>query len=299
MSASRTPPASLRRQLRKEVGFGCPICRSPFLTWHHFDPPWHQGHTHSQKGIIALCSNCHRQADGGMYTNEQLHELKEKQAGSPPLGTLPWRVKGAIIDFGGNYFIARTNKKFSIKVANQEVFSFRLEVDGRLSVDAQIWNKRKEVVFKLERNDILANIDDIEDIECAAQGKSLSVISKELDAQFSLRFDRGEPDEFSPTSANFLPKINFDPANKRTNEHIAKKCAEVVDSDGKLTVITVGVKVQGPRFHIETKRKGIILDLREVGYDRATLTGKFVGEYCVKMVFDRLGEMFHMGSEES
>lgn len=25
--------------LRREVGFGCPVCRSPFLTWHHFDPP--------------------------------------------------------------------------------------------------------------------------------------------------------------------------------------------------------------------------------------------------------------------
>src|SRR5438876_5358162 len=26
-------------ELRREVGFGCPVCRSPFLTWHLFDPP--------------------------------------------------------------------------------------------------------------------------------------------------------------------------------------------------------------------------------------------------------------------
>ena len=33
-------PDLVKVTLRTEVGYGCPICRSPFLTWHHFDPPY-------------------------------------------------------------------------------------------------------------------------------------------------------------------------------------------------------------------------------------------------------------------
>ena len=43
------------RTLRREVGFGCPVCRSPFLTWHHFDPPYHVEEHWRHEGMIALC----------------------------------------------------------------------------------------------------------------------------------------------------------------------------------------------------------------------------------------------------
>jgi hypothetical protein len=41
--------------LRKEVGFGCPICRNPLLTWHHFAPPSNVEHHWRPEGMIALC----------------------------------------------------------------------------------------------------------------------------------------------------------------------------------------------------------------------------------------------------
>ncbi len=76
---SRTPPAEVIQQLRKEVGFGCPVqgCSNPYLTWHHFDPPWSAGHTHSPKGMIALCLEHHKKADKGAFTNEQLYNMKK------------------------------------------------------------------------------------------------------------------------------------------------------------------------------------------------------------------------------
>jgi hypothetical protein len=68
----------IKQQLRREVGFGCPIpgCGSPYLEWHHFDPPWREGHTNDPDGMIALCSKHHRMADAGTYTIGQLHEFK-------------------------------------------------------------------------------------------------------------------------------------------------------------------------------------------------------------------------------
>ncbi|TAL34782.1 MAG: hypothetical protein EPN93_11660 [Spirochaetes bacterium] len=75
---NRKPPTEVLRQLRDEVNFGCPIpnCGNPYLTWHHFDPPWHIKQQHDPSGMIALCRDHHDKADSGIYTIDQLHEFK-------------------------------------------------------------------------------------------------------------------------------------------------------------------------------------------------------------------------------
>jgi len=72
---SRTIPVPIRRELRKEVKFRCPLCGSPFLTYHHFDPTWSEMErrgtediVHDPQGIIALCRKHHDIADGGAFT---------------------------------------------------------------------------------------------------------------------------------------------------------------------------------------------------------------------------------------
>ena len=69
----------MRRALREEVAFGCPIdgCGSPYLTWHHFDPPWHVEQHHKFEGMVALCLQHHKEGDAGAFTPEQLRTLKE------------------------------------------------------------------------------------------------------------------------------------------------------------------------------------------------------------------------------
>src|SRR6266702_463986 len=82
---SRKPPAAVRRQLRSEVGFGCPFieeaagspCGNPYLEWAHFDPPWEVRHHHNPHGMIALCHDHHAKADAGALTIEQWRNLKE------------------------------------------------------------------------------------------------------------------------------------------------------------------------------------------------------------------------------
>lgn len=81
MALDRTPPPDVREALRKEVGFGCPICRSPFLTYHHFNPPWREKEHHEPKGMIALCAKHHDSADRNTYSVEYLDRLKK--------GTIP------------------------------------------------------------------------------------------------------------------------------------------------------------------------------------------------------------------
>ena len=77
---SRTPPESVRHFLRSEVNFGCPIqgCGIPYLTWHHFDPPWNIEEHHNPEGMIALCHTHADLADGKRWTNDQLRQFETK-----------------------------------------------------------------------------------------------------------------------------------------------------------------------------------------------------------------------------
>lgn len=77
---NRSPPVEVREILRKEVNLGCPIegCGSPYLQYHHFDPPWKERHQHDPQGMIALCKHHHPEADNGAWTKEQLREMKNK-----------------------------------------------------------------------------------------------------------------------------------------------------------------------------------------------------------------------------
>ena len=75
----RDPPPDVKRTLRQEVRFACPIpgCGNPVLTWHHFDPPWREKQHHNPEGMIALCLEHHALADGGTWTKSKLRSFKK------------------------------------------------------------------------------------------------------------------------------------------------------------------------------------------------------------------------------
>ena len=103
---NRTPPNETIAQLLKEINYGCPIqnCCNPYLEFHHFDPPWNVKRHHDPKGMIALCSQHHRAADGGAYTKQQLHELKTRKC-TDVSGRFEWRRNDLILLLGGSIFI--------------------------------------------------------------------------------------------------------------------------------------------------------------------------------------------------
>lgn len=105
---SRTPPRAVKHALRQEVGYGCPAtgCASPYLEFHHFDPTWAEQRHHRAEGMIALCPEHHRKADGGSFTREQLRAMKATPfaLSAPVKGTFDWRRQQLIARVGGNFF---------------------------------------------------------------------------------------------------------------------------------------------------------------------------------------------------
>jgi hypothetical protein len=105
---SRDPGPEIKRQLRREVNFGCPIrypdgsgCGCPILVFHHFDPQWAGNHIHNLPGMIALCPTHHGQADGNIWTNEQLRLFKKEPFVDDVLRTpWPWSAETLVMKVG-------------------------------------------------------------------------------------------------------------------------------------------------------------------------------------------------------
>lgn len=105
---NRTPSEEIQRQLRREVGFGCPVqgCGCPYLYWHHFDPPWSEKQHHNPDGMIALCGEHHAKADAGAFTKEQLHQFKlvGRNSTTELHGRLDWMRHDLLAVIGGNFY---------------------------------------------------------------------------------------------------------------------------------------------------------------------------------------------------
>jgi hypothetical protein len=105
---SRDPGQTIKALLRAEVNFGCPVrfpdgsgCGCPILTYHHFDPPWARGHGHDPQGMIALCPEHHHQADGGLWTDSQLRQMKLSPFVDSQLRVRwPWQTERMLIKVG-------------------------------------------------------------------------------------------------------------------------------------------------------------------------------------------------------
>jgi hypothetical protein len=97
-------PDKIKKFLRAEVGFGCPIegCGSPYLTYHHFDPPQRDRVHNEPTGMVALCRQHHDAAEGGAYTVDQIRALKSEGAerNKKIEGNFQWRRQQLIVHVG-------------------------------------------------------------------------------------------------------------------------------------------------------------------------------------------------------
>jgi len=168
------------RQLRREVGYGCPICRNPFLTWHHFDPPFHEEKHWRPEGMIALCLQHHAAADSkggrpGAYTVQQLRELKNANYSSQDVkGSFPVLQiqKKMLIRVGGVY----TDKSSPIISINGEPqISISVGDEDMLNLSFELRNKDDHVLLKMENNWLTAYPNHLHDMTAEPKTNDVTV----------------------------------------------------------------------------------------------------------------------------
>ena len=158
---NRTPPAAVQRELRQEVGYCCPIpgCESPFLEWHHFDPKWSVQQHHNPKGMIALCSRHHKEADAGAFPDEQLGSWKISNNVGKRLVTakLNW-MRRELFVFAGAIF---RNPQVMMYYDGIPLLEFSrdsvgyLQINVKTIVDGQIYTVMHKNTWQVDTDEIL------------------------------------------------------------------------------------------------------------------------------------------------
>jgi hypothetical protein len=171
--AVRTPPSHIRRQLRVEVGFGCPVsgCDNPYLEYHHFDPPWRNGKRHDPDGMIALCGEHHKKADGGAFTVDQLRELKARSP-RPVAGRFDWMRRDLLAVMGGNLYYQTATL---VELNEQPLVWFDRDEFGHLLLNVGLPSEERSLPqMVLENNDWTVD-GRVKDVESPASGKYLRI----------------------------------------------------------------------------------------------------------------------------
>ncbi len=171
----REPPIAVRRQLAEEVGFGCPVegCGSPYLMWHHFDPPWRVREHHDPEGMIAICRDHHPEADAGAFTDVQLREMKRLgRDRSKELGArFNWTREDLVAVVGGNFYV-RT--PVAARVQDIPVVWFNRDQEGRLLVNLQALTTSEQPRMAMIDNFWMTEGSDEREIVCPPSGRLVS-----------------------------------------------------------------------------------------------------------------------------
>jgi hypothetical protein len=186
-------------ELRREVGFGCPVCRSPFLTWHHFDPPVHGPHGTGihwrSEGIIAMCPICHADADEkgdspGAYSIEELRAMKESHRSAEDVkGHFPtWQDKKALLVRMGGCYADTLSPLFSVNEVPQ-IGVGRNEV-GLLTLSFVLRDRDDRTLLEMKDNWLTAFPNNIHDMIVTPKTKELKVWLAQEDVGLQLSFRR-------------------------------------------------------------------------------------------------------------
>lgn len=172
MAKRESIPKQVKEILRRDVGFGCPIrnCGNPYLEYHHFDPPVHIKPHNNPEGMIALCPQHHKKADGNAYTIEQLHQFKKNKINSAFVsGNLEWLRRDILSIIGSNAFY---DTPIPIQIDGHDVVKFTRDDLGYQRLSIGMLSLAPEERIIIEENS-WENIGLPVDLRSPPQGKEL------------------------------------------------------------------------------------------------------------------------------
>lgn len=194
MPLDRKPPAAVRRQLRCEVGFGCPVpgCGKPFLEWHHFDPPWHEREHHDPTGMIALCGEHHKTADRGVFSKGELNAWKKSTSVGDVRATFPWAKREFLVRLGGVY---HGGSQVAFAVNDQPVIELKRQENGRLTLSFILKAIDGTTLLAMEENMFVAYPEKLHDLEVDTGPTKVKAWFAERKVGLELSFNRLTVDE--------------------------------------------------------------------------------------------------------
>jgi len=179
MSKRISIPKQVKKTLRDEVGFGCPVpgCGDPYLNYYHFVPPIKLTPTHitphkDPKGIIALCAHHHKKALAEGYTTKQLQAFKSNKLNAKNTqASLGWLKRDFLYIIGGKLFY---ETPIPVQIDGIDVVSFKRDDAGyqRLNINMLSLSPEERVIVTDNDWD---NIGTPLELHSCHQGKELEI----------------------------------------------------------------------------------------------------------------------------
>jgi hypothetical protein len=202
----RNPPRDVLRQLRQEVGFCCPVqeCGCPYLTWHHFDPPWRNEHHHRPEGMIALCRHHADEADHGAFTNAQLRALKRtgRQRAVEVRGRLDWMRRDLLTVLGGAFSY---QDDLILTMGTQRCIWFNRDDDGYLLLNFKMPTLAGKTRATIEDN-VWSVVPEVDEVICPPSGRLVDVNYGDGDHFRAEFFPLDTASDVISRYPNFLPR---------------------------------------------------------------------------------------------
>ena len=212
-------PEYVKEELRTEVRFGCPICRSPFLTWHHFDPPYTVRPHNDPKGMIALCAEHHGEADNGNWPPERLHALKRTpRIAEDVKGSFPsWEHENILVRLGGSY---TGGIEVLIAIEGEPLVRLGRNAAGMLALSFNLWDADGKPLLRMVDNALELYPKGVHDFVATARKREVTLWFGKQDLGLDLSFERVSIDKLSK-----LLDSDFE-RSKKKSEAILKKSME-------------------------------------------------------------------------
>jgi len=216
MEVREAIPECVKKVLRTEVGYGCPICRNPFLTWHHFDPPYNVRPHHEPEGMIALCREHHDEADNDNWPQEKLRELKKTPRSSEDVkGSFPsWEHENILVRLGGNY---TGGSEVLVAIEGQNLVRLRRNAGGLLALSFDLWDVDGTALLKIADNALELYPKNIHDFVVTAKKREIKLWLGERDIGLDLIFER-----ITFQKLDELLRADFERSKKRSDERLKK-----------------------------------------------------------------------------
>jgi hypothetical protein len=193
----RDPYGWVKTALRQEVGSCCPVqdCGSPYLTWHHFDPPWRVEHHHRPAGMIALCREHADKADHGAFTDDQLRELKRvgRSRALEIRGRFDWMRRDLLTVVDGKFFY---QTPIIFQISDIPCIWFDRDENGYLLLNFKMPTISGHPHAQVDQN-FWSITPDVSEVVCPPNGRLIEVNYSNGD-KFRIEFrDIASPEELS------------------------------------------------------------------------------------------------------
>lgn len=146
-------PAKIKRALRQEAFFGCVKCGCPIIEYHHIES-WSKVKKHEENNLVALCPNCHREANVGAYYKEKVIEDKynpfNKKSRYVQHKLMLRKYEDVILKLGGNVFC---NTQKILNVFGMDLLYFNIGNKGEALLNATFFDEKMRLIAVIRDNE--------------------------------------------------------------------------------------------------------------------------------------------------